>query len=367
MKTKFLLILISVFNFQTLFAQKVACIGNSITYGSGLSSRLTNCYPAQLDQMLSGNYDVRNYGVSGSVMLKAGDKPYWQQPEYNAALSFAPDIVIIMLGTNDSKSWNWTPANSLLFESDYKEFINSFRNLTSKPKIIISYPCKAYNGAFGISDSVIVNAICPIVKKISFDMGTTLVDMYTETSGVSNLFPDGIHPNIEGATKIANKFYSIITSAIPTITENGNVFIASTSNSYQWYNDYLPLSNQEGQTLKVNSDSTYSVAVSISNGANDDILHSKITQPGPRLSINGLSIYPNPVFSELNLKFQSSNNCLGSIEILNYLSKTIIEKEIELNTDLDYYSLNISNLAPAHYILKLKVGGEILISRFIKR
>jgi sialate O-acetylesterase len=64
MKAKFLLILISVFNFQILFAQKVACIGNSITYGSGLPSRLTNCYPAQLDQMLGGNYDVRNYGVS---------------------------------------------------------------------------------------------------------------------------------------------------------------------------------------------------------------------------------------------------------------------------------------------------------------
>jgi lysophospholipase L1-like esterase len=212
MKTKFLLILISVFNFQILFAQKVACIGNSITYGSGLSSRLTDCYPAQLAQMLGENYDVRNYGVSGSTLLKSGDKPYWQQPEYTAALSFAPDIVIIMLGTNDSKPWNWTPDSSLLFESDYKEFINSFKNLASNPVIIISYPCKAYNSNFGISDSVIVNAICPILKKISIDMGITLVDMHNETSGISNLFPDGIHPNKEGATRIANKFYSIIAS-----------------------------------------------------------------------------------------------------------------------------------------------------------
>jgi hypothetical protein len=143
-------------------------------------------------------------------MLKTGDYPYWQEPEYNAALAFEPDIVIIMLGTNDSKPWNWTPANSLLFEQDYKDFINSFRNLASNPKIIISYPCKAYNSNFGISDSVIVNAICPIINQISVDMGTTLVDMHTETSGISNLFPDGIHPNAEGATRIANKFYSII-------------------------------------------------------------------------------------------------------------------------------------------------------------
>jgi hypothetical protein len=145
-------------------------------------------------------------------MLKTGDYPYWQEPEYNAALAFEPDIVIIMLGTNDSKPWNWTPANSLLFEQDYKDFINSFRNLASQPEIIISYPCKAYNGAFGISDSVIAYAICPIINQISVDMGTTLVDMYTETSGVSNLFPDGIHPDAAGATRIAAKFYSIIAS-----------------------------------------------------------------------------------------------------------------------------------------------------------
>jgi hypothetical protein len=183
-----------------------------------------------------------------------------------------------MLGTNDSKSWNWTPANSLLFESDYKEFINNFRNLASKPKIIISYPCKAYSAAFGISDSVIANAIRPIIKNISFDMGITLVDMYTETSGASYFFPDGIHPNVAGARKIATKFYSIITSTMPTVTQAGNVLTASASDSYQWYKDYLPLPGETGQTLNVSASGDYSVAVSISGGANDDILQSAIIQ-----------------------------------------------------------------------------------------
>jgi lysophospholipase L1-like esterase len=278
MKRKLLLILLSIFSFQNLSAQKVACIGNSITYGAGLANRTTNSYPAQLDKMLGGNYDVRNFGVSGCTMLKAGDKPYWQESEYNNALAFAPDIVIIMLGTNDSKPWNWTTANSLLFESDYKEFINNFRNLASKPKIIISYPCKAYSTAFGISDSVITNAIRPIIKKISFDMGITLVDMYAETSGASYFFPDGIHPNVAGTRKIATKFYSIITSTIPGVIQAGNVLTASASNSYQWYKDYLPISGETGQTLNVSTSGDYSVAVSISNGANDDILESAIIQ-----------------------------------------------------------------------------------------
>lgn len=375
MKRTFFLLLISVFNFQFLFSQKVACIGNSITFGSGLPDRANNSYPAQLDQMLGVDYEVKNYGVSGSVMLRAGDKPYWQQASYNAALSFAPDIVIIMLGTNDSKSFNWTPENSLLFETDYIDFINSFRNLASKPKIIISYPCKAYNDSWGISDSVIVNGICPIIKKISYDMGTTLVDMYTETSDVPDLFPDGIHPNVEGATKIAEKFYSIITSTIPQITKDENILTASASDSYQWYKNYLPLSNEEGQVLTINGDGAYSVAVSISNGANDDILHSNITQIGiPAASfkaftgtpVSNLILFPNPTFSELNFKFQASNNCPGLIEIVDYLIKTVIEKEINLYTYQENYSINISNLNPGHYILKLNVGGEIISSGFIK-
>ena len=31
---------------------KVACVGNSVTYGYGIKNRETNCYPAQLQQML---------------------------------------------------------------------------------------------------------------------------------------------------------------------------------------------------------------------------------------------------------------------------------------------------------------------------
>ena len=41
---------------------KVACIGNSITYGYGLPDRTTQSYPAQLQKMLGEPYQVKISG-----------------------------------------------------------------------------------------------------------------------------------------------------------------------------------------------------------------------------------------------------------------------------------------------------------------
>src|SRR4051794_25029443 len=86
---------------------KLACVGDSITFGAGIQDRDHDSYPAQLGRMLGEAWDVRNFGVSGATMLKKGDKPYDKQKAYRDALAFKPDVVVIMLGTNDSKPQNW--------------------------------------------------------------------------------------------------------------------------------------------------------------------------------------------------------------------------------------------------------------------
>ena len=70
-----------------LYAQqhriKVACIGNSITYGYGLPDRATQSYPVQLQKMLGESYQVENFGKSGATLLNKGHRPYMQQDEYH--------------------------------------------------------------------------------------------------------------------------------------------------------------------------------------------------------------------------------------------------------------------------------------------
>ena len=78
-------------------------------------------YPAQLQAWLGQEYQVRNFGVSGATLLKNGDRPYWKEPEFSQVLDFNPDIIIIKLGTNDSKPQNWKFAEE--FEQDYIDLI----------------------------------------------------------------------------------------------------------------------------------------------------------------------------------------------------------------------------------------------------
>ena len=85
----------------------VSCVGDSITFGAAIKDRGKNSYPSQLQELLGDDYKVNNFGVNGATLLKRGDKPYWKLEAYKKALGSNPDIVIIKLGTNDTKPHNW--------------------------------------------------------------------------------------------------------------------------------------------------------------------------------------------------------------------------------------------------------------------
>ena len=105
---------------------KVACIGNSVTYGYGHKEPSNTSYPSQLQQMLGDKYEVRNFGHSGATLLSKGHRPYINLPEYKAALEFAPDIAVIHLGLNDTDPRNW-PNYRDEFYSDYVNIIDALR------------------------------------------------------------------------------------------------------------------------------------------------------------------------------------------------------------------------------------------------
>ena len=104
-----LLFLFSLFISLNSFAQKVkvACVGNSVTWGYLLPNRETECYPYQLGKMLGDSYEVKNFGVSGATLLEKGHRPYIIQEFYKEALAYKPDVVVISLGLNDTDPRNW--------------------------------------------------------------------------------------------------------------------------------------------------------------------------------------------------------------------------------------------------------------------
>ncbi|MBQ2341699.1 MAG: hypothetical protein II385_03520, partial [Bacteroidaceae bacterium] len=136
----FLLMTVMALTMTQAFAKKVkvACVGNSITYGAFIDNREKYHYPAQLQGYLGEEYEVRNFGLNGATLLLQGDYPYMKSPQYQQSLDFQPDIVIIKLGTNDTKPWNW--EHKADFRKDYKTLIDSYRALSSKPRIILLTP-----------------------------------------------------------------------------------------------------------------------------------------------------------------------------------------------------------------------------------
>jgi lysophospholipase L1-like esterase len=123
---------------------RVACIGDSITFGSGIKFRSRDSYPAQLGRMLGNEWQVRNFGVSGATMLKNGDKPYWEQQALGDALAYNPHVVVIKLGTNDTKPQNWKYKDE--FISDYADMIGHFKRLSAQPStcssVALVSPCR---------------------------------------------------------------------------------------------------------------------------------------------------------------------------------------------------------------------------------
>src|SRR5438477_7762110 len=119
-------------------AVRVACVGDSITYGAGLEHRETNSYPANLGRLLGSRFEVRNFGVSGATLLKKGDKPYWSFPEFTALNAFAPDAIVLKLGTNDSKPQNWIHGDE--FAGDLRQMLDSLAHLPSKPRLWVCLP-----------------------------------------------------------------------------------------------------------------------------------------------------------------------------------------------------------------------------------
>ncbi len=179
---------------------RVACIGNSITIGSGGST----AWPQQLGQRLGTHYNVRNFGVSGTTLLRHGDFPYWNESAFLQAQDFDPHIVLITLGTNDSKPQNRNYLNE--FFADYMEFIRVLRQNGRGPQIYICNPCPVFGaeGASGINAVVLKEQISPIVDSVRAAARAFQIDWYQAMLGQESLFPDGIHPSTTGYAMMAD-------------------------------------------------------------------------------------------------------------------------------------------------------------------
>lgn len=192
---------------------RVACVGNSVTFGYKIDQREENCYPAQLQELLGDQYLVGNFGKSGSTLLRKGHRPYMEQEEFKKAVAFNPDIIIVSLGLNDTDPRNW-PNYRDEFISDYMALIQSFKKADgSMPQVWIGKmtPIFHTHSRFKSGTRDWFWQIQETVEQVAVNCNARLIDWHNPLHAHPELFPDALHPIKEGAAIMAKMVYQHIT------------------------------------------------------------------------------------------------------------------------------------------------------------
>ena len=197
---------------------RVACVGNSITAGYGLGWQ--EDYPFRLQEMLGDSYKVQNFGVSSMTFANKGpsdNMSYWNTDKFKAALEFNPEIVVIELGTNDSKfftnnciengqpqyNYNYGQYEKEQLYKDYEALLDTFMHLATSPRVIATLQPYSNNCGWGIMDTAIVNQINPIIEEVATKKGVEIIDLHSQFNTPAWFLPDSVHPNATGAKELA--------------------------------------------------------------------------------------------------------------------------------------------------------------------
>lgn len=191
---------------------KVACVGNSITYGTGIEDREHFSYPVQLQKMLGEKYQVGNFGKPGATLLNHGHRPYMQQEEFKEAMAFKGDIAVIHLGINDTDPRNW-PNYRDEFVKDYLSLMDSLRSANPKVRFILARmtPIADRHPRFISGTKLWHGEIQEAIQTVARVSGAELIDFHAPLYPYPYLLPDAIHPNPEGAGVLAKTVYAGIT------------------------------------------------------------------------------------------------------------------------------------------------------------
>lgn len=191
---------------------KVACVGNSITYGTGVANREQKAYPVVLQRLLGKGYQVENFGKPGATLLRRGHRPYFDLPEFRAALQFRPDIAVIHLGINDTDPRNW-PNYRDEFIPDYLALIDSLRAVNPHVRILVARltPIGVDHPRFDSGTRKWREEISQAVQQVAEIARVEWIDFYAPLVPHPDWLPDAVHPDARGAEVLAKVAYAGIT------------------------------------------------------------------------------------------------------------------------------------------------------------
>lgn len=192
---------------------KLACVGNSITYGTGTPDPEVCSYPAQLCGILDTTiYEIRKFGRPGSTVLDKGHNPYVKSPEHAALMEFAPDIAVIHIGINDTDPRNWPNYNDE-FVGDLYALTQRLRDRNPNVRLIMALnsPVRVIHPRFKSGTRLWRDKVRQAVATVAEMADAELIDFETPLMDRMDLLPDGLHPNTDGLGLLAQSVAQAIT------------------------------------------------------------------------------------------------------------------------------------------------------------
>ena len=190
---------------------RVACVGDSITYGDKLDARETDCYPAALARLAQGRLQVGNFGVNGATALPTVFRTWTETLAGRQALEFAPDAVVVMLGINDLLGF---PERLGEYPAALRDVVARFQALPAAPRI---YLCTltpiAPPEAAQDANRAILETMNPAIRAVAAETGATVVDVSAVFPNRLDLLPDGLHPTPAGAEIVAQAVWAALEPA----------------------------------------------------------------------------------------------------------------------------------------------------------
>lgn len=185
---------------------RLACIGDSITAGVRAKGE---SFADLIAADLGDRWQVANLGVSGATMLRKSGAAYNLTAQYTNALAMKADVVIIALGTNDSKPPVWKEKAD--FAADYLAMISDLRKANPNVIIYCCLPPPAFPGKWGISGATIKDEVIPLIRQVADNAGCRVIDLHAALEGHKETVPDTVHPNADGHKILAAAVHEALT------------------------------------------------------------------------------------------------------------------------------------------------------------
>lgn len=196
---------------------RIACAGDSITTGFTLLFPGRDSYPSLLQKHLGERTEVRNFGKVDAAARFDADTPYVKHKQYRKSLEWNPDIVLLMLGSNDTKRRNWDPV---IFRRDYRRIAESYMALASHPKVVLVAPPGLYRifglPLLGLYPETLENGVRPAILEIAGELGLPCIDLKNAIPD-GKMRADGVHPQRKGTRLMADGIISGLSRAVPDI------------------------------------------------------------------------------------------------------------------------------------------------------